>query len=379
MDKIIGRLFLILFCGALGSWAFLTGPSPVAGQTITTENGVVVVRNPKDPVPIKGVPSTPILKEELVIGAEGGDENFVFSTLHSIQVDDQGHIYALDPKALQIKVFDRAGALKARFGKRGQGPGEWQAPYLMLISPDGRIVVRDALNARFSFYSPEGTLLKEIASQGWMFQRARFDQRGNLFGNSLDYGDKDIIERLTLFDKDLKPVVTVVEFKQKFQPKTVEPFGEATYLDIVKGNSLAWARTGKYEITMADQTGKTVRRILKDSAPGKITEKDRKESLRAIFGENVPADVKIVFPDSFPPLRSFIADDEGRFFVRTYETDDRGRDRYDVFDPEGRYLARFALPSSERLQVARMGKLYCVIRENEAGFPQIKRYSLGWK
>ena len=80
-----------------------------------------------------------------------------------------------------------------------------------------------------------------------------------------------------------------------------------------------------------------------------------------------------------PVIYYFVFDDEGRFFVRTYETDEEGRFFYDVFDGEGRFFTRFALPESELLWVVKNAKAYTYIQENEAGIPQVKRYGVVWE
>ena len=85
----------------------------------------------------------------------------------------------------------------------------------------------------------------------------------------------------------------------------------------------------------------------------------------------------------FAPHKSvlyyFILDDEGRFYVRTYDTDENGRFYYDVFDREGRYFTRLSLPESELLWVVKKGKAYTYIEENEDGIPQVKRYAVVWE
>lgn len=68
--------------------------------------------------------------------------------------------------------------------------------------------------------------------------------------------------------------------------------------------------------------------------------------------------------------------------VRTYENEKRGEDywyRYDVFDAEGRCLTSFSLPEREIVFVSKKNKLYCMVRENEEGIPQVKRYDMTWK
>jgi hypothetical protein len=78
----------------------------------------------------------------------------------------------------------------------------------------------------------------------------------------------------------------------------------------------------------------------------------------------------------FPPVHSITTDDEGRIFVGTYEKTEEGKYYYDVFDSEGRYLAKVALKGL--LQVWKKSKLYS-IEEDEDGFQMVKRFKVNWK
>ena len=57
---------------------------------IKTENGVTVVYNPKNPAPPPGTPTKLILKEDLIIGEKEGSEEYMFSRIESLDVDDEG-------------------------------------------------------------------------------------------------------------------------------------------------------------------------------------------------------------------------------------------------------------------------------------------------
>ena len=49
----------------------------------------------------------------------------------------------------------------------------------------------------------------------------------------------------------------------------------------------------------------------------------------------------------------------------------------DVFDPEGRYIARVPLPAKTLLLLWKNSKLYAV-EDDEEGYPFIKRYGARW-
>jgi hypothetical protein len=67
-------------------------------------------------------------------------------------------------------------------------------------------------------------------------------------------------------------------------------------------------------------------------------------------------------------------DGDGRLFVATWEKS--GKDSvYDVFDADGRYVARLSLPF--RAISFKRGKLYC-IEEDADGYQDVTRYSVNW-
>lgn len=70
-------------------------------------------------------------------------------------------------------------------------------------------------------------------------------------------------------------------------------------------------------------------------------------------------------------------DDEGRIFVRSYEKVKDGEGFYwDVFDSEGKYIAK--VPLKMRPRVWKKNKLY-TIEEDDEGYLYVKRYSVEWK
>lgn len=107
---------------------------------IETENGIKVVHNPKDPIsPL----DAPTLTSDLTLGQESdGPRAVVFRNLlpyGCVDTDAAGNIYVLDSGADTIFKFDARGGLLKSFGRKGQGPGEFQSANSMRIMPDGRI------------------------------------------------------------------------------------------------------------------------------------------------------------------------------------------------------------------------------------------------
>ena len=77
---------------------------------IEVEDGVTVVKNPKEPIYQENIFE---LEEELTIGGEEGKEEQMFMNIGSIDVSEDGTIYVLDGRAANIKVFDSSGKFPA--------------------------------------------------------------------------------------------------------------------------------------------------------------------------------------------------------------------------------------------------------------------------
>ncbi len=76
-----------------------------------------------------------------------------------------GLIYVADSKAHDVKVFDRDGVLVATWGRRGHGPGEFNAPTYLTFA-DGRLYVTDTLNSRVQVFDREGRFVRSVGRRG---------------------------------------------------------------------------------------------------------------------------------------------------------------------------------------------------------------------
>lgn len=340
---------------------------------IKTEGGVTVVRNPKVPVPQPGGPSKLILTQDLIIGKDPAGGPDLFAELRSVGVDDQENIWTLDWEDIKVRVFDRTGKLISTFGKKGQGPREWENPNRMIVTPDGRGVILD-LN-KLTFYTLDGSCLKEVSTAKSRMARFKIDSRGMIYADDMDLGEKKIL-RLIKYDPTLTPSATLAEVAEPFKPGAVNPIVTLLLCHVTADDRLIWMSNSKYEFQVLSPEGKLVRRIIKDYAPVKVTGADKE---RILEGQDARMRSMLVLPDIFPPVFFFIGDPEGRLYAQTYETDGKGWLLYDVFDTEGRCITRFSLPREEMPFVVKKGKLYVLIQEDEEGIPLVKRYVMEWK
>lgn len=376
MRKIpLAPIFLII---AFISFFVLANLTQAKEIKIKTENGIQVVYNPKKPAPPPGSPRSLILTEDLCIG-EGEDEDFIFSAIRTIEVDDEENIYVADTKEVCVKVFDKSGKHIRTFGKKGQGPGEIQFPTRLHLFAGKEIMIYDSSNNRLSYYSLDGRCLREISAGKHRFARAIPDSKGNIIGQVAIFGDRFAYE-IKKFDPELNPIVEIATIELERISNVLNMVSPVISVRLMKNDHIAWGNSPKYEIFIVNPEGKTVRKIIKDYAPVKITEEDKEEMKKDAFGDRgIPPGYKLKFSKNYHPFYYFICGDEDRIYVQTYEKDKKGDIYFDVFDAEGRYIVRFSLPEGEYPYVIKKNKMYTYIREPEEGFPIVKRYDMQWK
>lgn len=92
------------------------------------------------------------------VGSVNGPPEYTFFRISDITVDSRGQIIVLDGGDRSVIVYDSAGAFVTRFGREGNGPGEFLGPSRVELRRS-EIQVFDAQHARLSRFSREGQLI----------------------------------------------------------------------------------------------------------------------------------------------------------------------------------------------------------------------------
>jgi len=183
-------------------------------------DGVMVVKNPKKPIYKEDIFN---IKEELSIGEAKGREEYMFSQIRSVAVDDDENIYILDYKEAHIKVFDKKGSHLKTIGKKGQGPGEIQRPVFIQITPQEEVMVLDPVTRRLVFFSPDGKYLRQISTARipTTFDPIKMDPGGNLIAKLIILPSlgRDVEEELKKFDSNLELLMIISKIKLTSQIK----------------------------------------------------------------------------------------------------------------------------------------------------------------
>ncbi len=360
------HIYFIIFISFLFSLVSCNQQKAEWQGTIEEKDGVIIVQNPREPMYTEDVFS---LEEELSIGEADGPEEYIFSNLRNLAVDDRGYIYALDVREKHIKVYNDEGKYIATMGKEGQGPGDILGPRNVCITPQNEVMVPDSLNNRLTFFSLEGKFIRSITTTPLELLETKIDSNGDIIG--LDYvrEEKNPRHELKKFNADLKYLCSF-DYSPLQNPRNLNPYMHSLVWGIDKNDRVVCGYPTTYEIKIFDTDGNIIKRIEKDYKPLEVTKEDLK------LAEGMPPGIEVSIPKYYPAFWNLFIDDNSRIFIQTWEKVPDGDERYyDVFDKDGRYIAK--IPLRSRLQLIKMNKLYSIETDDD-GYHVIKRYKVTW-
>lgn len=132
-------------------------------------------------------PGVATLVAEVRIGDESQTRDHQFDRVKLVMPTTSGTVWVIDDSrgrevtfsttggiptpGADVRVFTAGGAFVRRVGRRGQGPGEWEAPSATFELADGRVLLTDgSLANRFTFFARNGDL-----DTVWTFERRHFN------------------------------------------------------------------------------------------------------------------------------------------------------------------------------------------------------------
>jgi len=315
------------------------------------------------------------LEEELSVGKAEGREEYMFSEVRSIATDDNGRIYVLDYKENNVKIYDKNGKFVKKFGKQGQGPGEFHLPRTVIITNQDEILVQNIRSS--AFFSLEGDFKRSLSAAQVRLGQINIDSDGNITSLCIIREYENPRYELKKFDSELNYLYSLGSSPlPNARRDGFNPLFPVLRWNVINRNQIVCGYMKEYELKVFDAKGNLIRKILKKYTPLEVTQEDVDERLQ---GEELPPQLKesMVIPKYHCPFRRMIADDEGRIFVWTYERVADGEGYYyDVFDAEGKYIAK--VPLKSRPFLFKNSKLYTV-EEDEGGYQYVKRYKVTWK
>lgn len=343
MKKLALILVVAVCFGAGLLLAAQAGKSAWKG-TVTTENGVKVVKNPSEPLYGEFVFD---LKEDLRLGGDLEKEASYFPKGASLTIDVAGYLLVSDRGNRRVQMFDKNGAFVRTIGRQGQGPGEYMSAGNVHIGEDGDIWVEGG--PQWVVFSKDGLFLKNVFMSKPMRQKM-LGPGGSFIGTTQPSAARgDPKHELIRVESDGKTFRTIAEFRgelsQAKRAISYHSYSNSIAFAPVGSGSFVYGFSDEYKLYVADFEGRTTLVMTKDEKPQSISgsEKDetRKNGVWAVTGSNNPEE-GVFFPDHRPYFRRLMADDAGRIYVLRSNSilEKDGPTHVDVFSREGVYLFR---------------------------------------
>jgi len=351
------------------------GQTPVWKGKIETENGIKVIKNPKEP--LYGELKLQ-LQEELSIGRED-DKNYFFYVVKDVAVDAKSNIYVVDARNYRIQKFDQNGKYLQTIGRQGQGPGEFQRPVRMLLDDlTGNIYVRD-VPINLHIFDNSGNYVRTIHFKDVFSDFLPMDNE-SFMAILHKSSDKDLASTHALCKVDLNGEITKTYaqfpytiFVQRTGGGVLSVstgFELAMVLSKLDRQTFLYGYSKDYEFNVINADGNVLYRIKKDEPRPAFTSKEKDEFK------------KIPIPENKPYFFSIFNDSLGRIYVqRNYADGIRGRGptdirdkEVDIFSKDGYCLYKATLPANTC--VIKDGFLYAYKIDEDKAMEYVKRYRI---
>jgi hypothetical protein len=311
-----------------------------------------------------------------VIGDVEGADEYVFGEIVGVGVAPDGRIYVADGQANEVRVFRPDGTFAFRFGREGEGPGEFRAIDALTFAPDGAVVVRDPRGFRITVFEPDGRYRSSYRLQRPFMQFSgtttmTVDDRGRLFdqlqfsagptsedtlGVAVYSPDGEVADSLVLFA--YRPRNIVITRDGQAVLGIGIPFAARPAMAVARDGTTAFGIGDSLHFTVVDERGDTLRIVARDIEPVAVSAVERDSALagmRKTAEDN--AGVRQLpdfdFPARKPAYTHIVADATGHWWVGSGRTWGRAPEHagYDVFEKGGRYMGTVDVPSLRIMQI----------------------------
>ncbi len=394
--RCLGRAALLSLCVSL---LLQCGPKPDGVEKIF-EDGVEVVINHLEPYSLPGEPSILHFNEVLSIDTEKDEiAETGLTNIESFALDSKGNLFFIQRRSSDnfIYKFDKTGRFVSSFGRKGQGPGEFEWGGEIQIDENDRIMAKDMTKDKFFIFDTDGTLLDEIkldeniepveylGDQKYLAFRQIQDPDNAVFRNYYGIANHTLSEFKEFYNFEFEDAVRATQYRP-VRPGFVLG-ASATHIFI--GNS----KTEDYEILVYDFNGNLRRKIIKEFRPVEIPE-EFKTLIKKVLGRYERGQElikKLVYPPHMPAFRYLFTDGQGRLFVMTNEREGEREYWYDIFTKGGVFIGRTKLDNvqinyvegkryttSTKPVKVKDDRLYC-LREKDSGYLELKIYRMTWE
>ena len=402
-DRIPTGIVAILLAGIAAASAACEDTGPLSDWSTDREtlpSGRVLVTNTSsaDPSP------TLMLVEEFRVGTVEGGRQDSFGALKGLVALPGGGFAVLESQAQEIRVFGADGLHVATYGGRGEGPGEFVDANGLMLDPQGRIWAADPRAGRMSVFDPAEGFLE---SYRYTYRIRQFiwggtmTDRGHVLKPSIP-GDDYSGFMLRVYDSTMIQIDSILlaeaEEEEEFDPQDSPgsfyyetpgggyglygiPYypGGTSHIDRNGERWTAAVADPGYRLEQSVPGGDTTLMVVTARPPVPVTAAER-DSVIAEIRENLRESgvTKEMdwsrIPDVKPSVETIFTSAEGNLWVRIPNLS--GGTDYDVLSPDGAYLGTVAagtLSVYRWLPPVVMGDTFMAVVTDELDVPYVVR------
>jgi hypothetical protein len=326
---------------------------------------------------------------ELTIGGgEAPEASQLYSVRGAARLSD-GRIAVADAGSKEIRVFDSGGRPLARFGREGEGPGEFKDPFLAGRTTGDTLVVFDAGLRRVSIFSADSGFIRSyqvgLEGGGYPIAQGILSDGSLAIGGGMYFSNAEgfpsgalrppskylVIAPDGSLGADLGEFPAAEMFAKRsangFQAISI-PLGRVT--GFAASSDHLWLGTGDtWELRGYGKTG-VLERIIRVERPlepvtaavraaaieervADAASENEARSQRALLSE-------LPFPSELPPYELFRTDALDHLWVGEFAPPGEDARNWTIFDPSGRAVGRITLP--ERTLPLQIGADYLLSR-----------------
>jgi hypothetical protein len=329
------------------------------------------------------------LVPEMRIGAVEGADYEIFGQLTGLAVDTAGAIYVYDTQVPALRKYAADGSYAGTFGRKGGGPGEYAGSDGGLgglaVLRDGRVVLRDPGNGRFTVYALDGEYLTEVRARGSYTSVPIVPASDGGFYNPVwERGATSFLMSIVRYAPDGTPGDTLPAPERRVEQATVSaategasqtwgvPFSPSSQWTFHPDGYYLSFVTDRYAIDLL-RSDQYVLRLSKQAEPVPVSGEERdaqEQRVTAAMRRLVPSWRwnGPPIPNTKPIVHYLYVGDDGRIWVQLYQPGERIPDAelepgpdgaaplpqfreravFDVFDTDGRYLGTVSAPERFR-------------------------------
>lgn len=385
--------------GVLSTLALATGcgTAPVANHVVRDSAGVRIVENRSSSGVALRLDSLPSLE----IGPGGGPTSEFISPISAVRRAD-GWIVAAGWAMTELQVFDAAGRWRRTVGRRGSGPGEFEALGFVFQAAGGDLVTFEPGAQRVQRWSSSADFqsLAVLTSPGGRPTAAVtgvFEDHSLLL--SLRAPDEAAgtpvtsRQRIALFRAQVPEGQWDSLFSYLGRPAIRHPQNPAWSAGAPlftpgpslaqRGRRLAFTPGDRFEVQIWNERGELEQVIRRPAEPRAITPAEFERALQAVV-ESFPEDLREPLRERYrrastsrmrPPVAGVWLTEAGRVWAATGDSALGERPRASVFDSLGHWEADIELPHGFRIsQVGEDGVLGTA--RDADGFYRLRFYRL---